>query len=296
MSEHHTSAHVISGHAGSRLNRAFMLGIGLNVAYVILEVIYGLCYDSMGLLSDAGHNLSDVASMIIALIAYKAAQRAPTERYTYGFTRATVDASIINALILYAAVALILYESINKLFHPVATDGIVIAWVAGAGVVINGLTTWLFIYGSKTDLNIRGVFLHMLADTLVSVGVVVSGVVIHFTGWYIIDPLMGIGIAVMIAVGSYSLLRDSMRLSLDGVPRGIDVEQVRRTILSVPGVRSLHHLHIWALSTTLTAMTVHVVITDPAEIDRVIRQIRERVVPLGIGHSTIEAETNDEDE
>ncbi len=286
----HSHAH-ISHDANGKLNRAFKIGIWLNVSYVVVEGIFGFLTDSMGLLSDAGHNLSDVASLIIALIAFKAAQHKPTDNYTYGFRRATVNASVLNAIILYIAVAFILYESIEKLLRPTAIDGGVIAWVAGIGVIINGFTAWLFMKDSKHDLNVKGAYLHMAADTLVSIGVVVSGIIIAFTGWNFIDPIIGIVIALLIAITSYSMLRESLRLAMDGVPSGIHISDIREAIGKVPGVESCHHLHVWAISTTQVAMTVHVIVKDPTHIDQVIESVREAVEPLGVTHSTIEAET-----
>lgn len=288
---HHHHHATLTADKNGHLNRAFKLGIALNLAYVIIEGAFGFISDSMGLLSDAGHNLSDVASLFIALIAFKASQRKPNERYTYGYRKATVEASVLNAIILYVAVALILFESIEKFFRPSEVDGGMVAWVAGAGVIVNGLTTWLFMKDSKRDLNVKGAYLHMAADTLVSVGVVVSGIIIHFTGWNLIDPIVGIAIALLIAVSSFSMLRESLRLALDGVPSSIDIEGVKRAIRSADGVESLHHLHIWAMSTTEAAMTVHVVVRDPSEVDDVIRNVRDAVKPLGIIHSTVEAET-----
>ncbi len=291
--EHSNHIHAATDTASlHKTKKAFYVGIWLNLAYVAIEAAFGLVYDSMGLLSDAGHNLSDVVALVIALIAFKASSRQPDDRYTYGYRKGTVEASVANALILYMAVALILFESVKKLFHPVAVDGDIIAWVAGVGVIINGITTWMLMRGSHRDLNVKGAFLHMAADTLVSIGVVASGIVINITGWNIIDPLIGIVIAAVIAVGSYSMLRDSMRLALDGVPRGIDIVKVRQAIASTDGVLSSHHLHVWPISTTLTAMTVHVVIDNPADINTITAAVKKAVIPLGISHSTGEAETS----
>lgn len=283
--EHHHDIDV------SNLNSAFILGIVLNTAYVVVEAVYGLIYNSMGLLSDAGHNLSDVATLIIAMVAFKMSQRKPTERYTYGYRKMTVQASLINALLLCVAVGAILVESISKLIHPEAVDGDAVAWVAGVGVVVNGITAWLFMRDKNRDLNAKGAFLHMAADALVSVGVVVSGIIIHFTGLYVIDPIIGIVIAIIIGWSTKDLLQKSMRMSLDAVPDGIDYEKVRQAISDVPGVKSVHHLHIWPLSTTVTAMTTHVIISDPLEMDNVINDIRKKMQSMGIKHSTIETET-----
>ncbi len=283
--EHHHDIDV------SNLNSAFILGIVLNTAYVVVEAVYGLIYNSMGLLSDAGHNLSDVATLIIAMVAFKMSQRKPTERYTYGYRKMTVQASLINALLLCVAVGAILVESISKLIHPEAVDGDAVAWVAGVGVVVNGVTAWLFMRDKNRDLNVKGAFLHMAADALVSVGVVVSGIIIHFTGLYVIDPIIGIVIAIIVGWSTKDLLQKSMRMSLDAVPDGIDYEKVLQAISDVPGVKSVHHLHIWPLSTTVTAMTTHVIISDPLEMDNVINDIRKKMQSMGIKHSTIETET-----
>lgn len=286
----HDHASLEGGNAG-KLNATFQIGIWLNIIYMLIEGMFGLLSGSMGLLSDAGHNLSDVVSLIIALIAFRAAQRPENDRFTYGYKKATVEASILNAIILYIAVAFILIESIKNLITPTKVDGSAIAWVAGIGVIINGLTAWLFMKDSKHDLNVKGAFLHMTADALVSVGVVASGIIIRFTGWYFVDPIIGIVIAILIAVSSYSMLKESLRLALDGVPANIDIRKVRTAVSTATGVISMHHLHIWALSTTQAAMTVHVIIDNPNDVDRVISAIRQAVIPLGITHSTIEAET-----
>lgn len=292
MLHDHGEMHAVIASDRHRISRAFKIGIILNLAYVAIEAVFGWLADSMGLLSDAGHNLSDVASLIIAMLAIKMAKMPPNSRYTYGYSKATIQASVINSIILYVAVILIVIESVEKLLNPVSVDGATVAWVAGAGVIVNGITAWLFLKDSRHDLNIKGAFMHMAADTLVSIGVVVSGIVIHFTGWAMIDPIVGLVVAVLIAVSSYSMLSDSLRLVLDGVPKDVDPARVGDIIAAVPGVVEYHHLHIWSLSTTSTAMTVHVVVSDVNMIDSVINHIREAVKAAGIIHSTIEAETH----
>ncbi len=289
MAHDHQHHHIPGG--ADRMTRAFRLGIWINLLYVGVEAAFGFIYNSMGLLSDAGHNLSDVASLLIALIAFKATRIKPTDSFTYGYRKATVLASVVNAVILYVAVILILIESIEKILNPVPVDGEVVAWVAGIGILINGFTAMLFLKDSKQDLNVKGAYLHMVADTLVSIGVVVAGIVMWLTGWYLVDPIIGIVIAAIIGVSSWSLLRESLRLAFDGVPSGIDLGKVRRSILGLEAVESLHHLHVWSLSTTDVAMTVHVVVSDPEAVDRAIAEIRAAVAPLGINHPTIEAET-----
>ena len=285
---HHHHEHNIDS---TSLNTAFKLGIALNVGFVIVEGIFGFIYDSMGLLSDAGHNLSDVFALILSMVAFKLMTKKPDERHTYGYRKFSIQASLLNALLLFAAVGMILVESIDKLIHPTAVDGDAIAWVAGAGVIVNGVTAWLFLKDKEKDLNVKGAFLHMLADTLVSVGVVVAGIVIHYTGWNFIDPVIGIGIALMIGWSTWGLLAESFKLSIDSVPESIDMKDLEQNIQSVEGVRSIHHLHVWALSTTENAMTVHAVIESPEILDSVIARIRDVASHSGIAHSTIEAET-----
>lgn len=284
---HHTHTH----QPAVSLNAAFITGISLNAAYVIIEAIFGFMYNSMGLLSDAGHNLSDVASLLIAMVAYRLMSHKPDSRHTYGYKKFSVQASLINALLLYIAVGAILVESINKLIHPVEVNGDAIAWVAAAGVIVNGVTAWLFVRDKSRDINIKGAFLHMAADTLVSIGVVVSGIVIHFTGWYVIDPAIGIVIALIIAWSTKSLLVESTRMSIDAVPESIDMYGLEKALMTVDGVDSIHHLHVWPLSTTENAITVHAVIKDVTKLNTVISDMKLRAQRFGIGHSTIEAET-----
>lgn len=285
---HHHHEHTIDA---SSLNTAFKLGIVLNVGFVVVEAVFGFVYDSMGLLSDAGHNLSDVFALILSMVAFRLMSKKPDERHTYGYRKFSIQASLLNALLLFAAVGVILVESVDKLLHPTAVDGDAIAWVAGAGVVVNGITAWLFLKDKEKDLNVKGAFLHMLADTLVSVGVVAAGVIIHFTGWYFIDPVIGIAIAIMIGWSTWSLLAESFRLSIDSVPVSIDLKKLAADLQSAEGVAGIHHLHVWALSTTENAMTVHAVIESADNLDMVVSRLRATARAAGIAHSTIEAET-----
>lgn len=276
---------------GGKLNAAFIAGIALNAIYVAVEAVYGFLYDSMGLLSDAGHNLSDVASLVIAMVAFRLMTHKPDIRHTYGYKKFTVQASFINALLLYAAVGAILVGAISKLMHPTAVNGDTIAWVATTGVVVNGVTAWLFMKDKNRDMNVKAAYLHMAADTLVSLGVVVSGIVIHFTGWYVLDPIVGIVIALVIAWSTRGLLAESTRLSIDTVPKSVDMNALERAILSVDGVKSIHHLHVWPLSTTEVAMTVHVIITDVNRLNYIIASVRSKSRQHGVSHPTVEAET-----
>lgn len=288
------SAHHAHNHAGEgirSLNAAFIIGIALNAVYVAIEIAFGLIYKSMGLLSDAGHNLSDVASLVIAMVAFRLMSHKPDERHTYGYKKFTIQASFINALLLYIAVGAILVESVGKLLHPEAVDGDAIAWVAAAGVVVNGVTAWLFMHDKSRDMNVKGAFLHMAADTLVSVGVVISGIVIHFTGWYILDPIIGILIALIIAWSTRSLLVESSRMSIDGVPSTVDMKALEKALAEVEGVECIHHLHVWPLSTTENAMTVHVAIDDVSKLGAIVSAIKHSAKQYGVTHSTVEVET-----
>ena len=269
-SHHHEHNHQLTS-----LNKAFIIGITLNIAFVIVEFGVGFYYNSLGLLSDAGHNLGDVASLVLAMLAFRLQKVHPNSRYTYGYKKSTILVSLLNAVILLVAVGIIIAESVDKFFHPVSVDGSAIAWTAGVGVVINALTAWLFMKDKDKDLNVKGAYLHMAADALVSVGVVVSGIIITYTGWSIIDPIIGLGIAVIIIVSTWGLLHDSLRLSLDGVPVGIDAQKIQQLIMEQPGVENCHHLHIWALSTTETALTAHIVIDNITQLEEVKQHIKE---------------------
>lgn len=293
---HHAHHHAHHHHAlqVDSLNRAFVAGIVLNVLFVAVEAAVGLWSDSMGLLSDAGHNLSDVASLLLALLAFRLAQARATTRYTYGYKKSTVLISLLNSVILLVAVGVIVAESIGRMLHPAPVEGAAIAWTAGVGVLVNGFTAWLFMRDKERDLNVKGAYLHMAADALVSIGVVVSGVVISWTGWTIIDPIVGLVVAAIIVVSVWSLTCDSLRLSLDGVPAGVDPERVAREMEQVEGVRAVHHIHIWAISTTENALTAHVVLERLSEMERVKRTLKERLRGLGIAHATLEAETEAE--
>lgn len=282
---HHDHTTVITS-----LNKSFLIGIGLNIAFVIAEFSIGIYYNSLGLISDAGHNLSDVASLILAMLAFRLAQIAPNGRYTYGYKKSTVLVSLLNAIILLIAVGVILGESLGKLFNPQPVEGVAIAWTAGVGVFINGITAWLFMKDKDKDLNVKGAYMHMAADALVSVGVVFSGILISYTGWSIIDPLIGIVIACIIIYSTWSLLHDSIRLSLDGVPVGTDGEKIREQIMEVADVVECHHLHIWAISTAETALTAHIVIENFSVLEVVKKEVKTILLNSGIRHVTLEFE------
>ncbi len=289
-----THEHHHHDHAVSSLNKAFILGISLNVAFVIVEFAVGIYYGSMGLLSDAGHNLSDVASLLLAMLAFRLAQAHATPKYTYGYKKSTVLISLLNSVILLIAVGVIVAESIGRMLHPAPVEGGAIAWTAGIGVVINGFTAWLFMKDKDRDLNVKGAYLHMAADALVSVGVLVSGLVISWTGWTIVDPIVGLVVAVVIVASVWSLTRDSLRLSLDGVPGDIDVIGIGEKMTAVPGVKEVHHIHVWAISTTENALTAHVVLDSLSRMECVKRDLKALLAASGIPHVTLEFESTTE--
>ena len=289
MSHEHSHQHSHAINAES-LNKAFIIGIVLNLAFVVIEFAAGFWFDSLALLSDAGHNLSDVVSLVLALLAFRLAKVKANVRYTYGYKKSTILVSLLNAVILLVAVGAIVIESIHKLSNPAVVPGGAIAWVAGVGVLINAFTAFLFMKDKEKDLNVKGAYLHMAADALVSVGVLVAGIVISRTGWYIIDPIIGLIVAVVILISTWNLLHDSLRLTLDGVPTSIDSQKVVKAIRALPGVDDVHHIHIWAISTTENALTAHIVLKQPEGMQEVKHLIRHRLEDFGIGHATLEFE------
>ncbi|SMO47407.1 cation diffusion facilitator family transporter [Fodinibius sediminis] len=270
--------------------KAFAIGIGLNIAYVIIEVLYGLAIDSSALLADAGHNASDVLSLVFAWFAMSIAQKRPAQKYTYGLRRSTILVSILNALLLFGAAGVIGWEAWNKLYEPVEVPGTQLIIVASIGIVINTLTALLFIKGQKKDLNIKGAFLHMAADAGVSVGVVAAGLLINTTGYHWIDPVTSFLILLIILYGTWQLFIDSLNLALDAVPKNIDYLEVERFLSSHQHVRSIHDLHIWAMSTTENVLSVHLVVAEEASDDLLKRIKHELHDKFGITHTTIQLE------
>lgn len=273
------------------LKNIYIIAIALNLGFVIVESAIGFIYNSLGLVSDAGHNLSDVFSLILALLAFKLAASHAKGRFTYGYRKSSVLISLLNAVILLVAVGVIVVESIEKFSNPVEINGAAISWTAGVGILINGLTTFLLMKRQKHDINTKGAYLHMLADTLVSVGVVISGIVISFTGWNFIDPIISLVIAGIILVGTWSLLAESLRMSIDAAPEGVDVDELKEAIAEVEGVKNAHHIHVWPISTTETALTAHLVVEDIAIAENVTAAVRSMLEGKGIRHSTLEVET-----
>jgi cobalt-zinc-cadmium efflux system protein len=288
----HGSGHV---HAPASFGTAFAVGIALNLTFVAVEFVYGVLANSMALVADAGHNLSDVLSLAIAWIASVLARRPPSARLTYGLGGSSIVAALFNAVLLLVAVGAIAWEAILRLLHPEPVASGTVMIVAAVGIVINGATAWLFASGRKGDLNIRGAFLHMVADAAVSAGVVAAAAVILLTGWLWLDPLTSLVVVGLIVWGTWSLLRDSLAMSVSAVPAAIDPQAVRRYLESRPGVAAVHDLHIWPMSTTDTALTAHLVLPGGHPGDEFLMQatteLRHR---FGIGHTTLQIEVSAE--
>ncbi|MGD2010642.1 MAG: cation diffusion facilitator family transporter [Desulfobacterales bacterium] len=281
-------------HGPVNYNGAFAVGVVLNFGFVIAEVIFGFTADSLALLADAGHNLSDVAGLLLAWGASVLSRLQPTAKRTYGYRSTTIIAALVNAVILLIAVGGIALESVQRFKSPAPAAGETIIIVAAIGVVINTATALLFFAGRKKDLNIRGAYLHMASDAGVSVGVVLAGIGIMTTGWLWIDPLVSLVIVAIILVSTWGLLKESMNLALQAVPAGIDTQMVSDYLCRLPGVTAVHDLHIWAISTTETALTAHLVKPDPIDDDALITQARRDLFEnFGIDHMTLQWERND---
>jgi len=293
MAHNHSHDHD-HNHIPKNFDRAFAIGITLNVGFVVIEVVFGLLSNSLALLADAGHNLSDVLSLLFAWGASILVRKLPTQRHTYGLRRTSILAALINALVLLVVVGAIAWEAILRFGHPESVVSDTIIWVALAGMVINGFTAWLFMSGQKQDINIRAAYLHMMADAAISLGVVLAAVAIKFTDWLWLDPVVSLVIAVIIGIGTWGLLRESLNLALDAVPANIHPAKVEAYLAGLPGIEAVHDLHIWAMSTTEIALTVHLIKPDAIIDDLLLAQInhelRER---FGIQHTTIQFECGD---
>ncbi|MBN2747325.1 MAG: cation transporter [Bacteroidales bacterium] len=278
-------------HHPTEYNRAFLIGIILNVAFVLIEAVYGLVGHSSALLADAGHNAGDVLSLVFAWAALSLAKRKPTDKKTYGFKKSTILVSLLNATLLFGAISIIAWDAIDKFRNPVEVQADIVMIVAGIGVVINTITALLFLGGQKHDLNIRGAFLHMAADAAVSLGVVIAGLIILKTNILWIDPAISLFIISVILWSNWKLFSESLNLALDGVPKDLKLEKINQRILEIKEVKSIHDLHVWALSTTDSALTAHIVVTTE-HTDAMIHEIQEILEKdFEIHHSTLQIET-----
>jgi cobalt-zinc-cadmium efflux system protein len=303
-SHHHDPAHEHAGHAHhghshaghahhhgdpQQQGRAFIIAIALNSVFVAVEFTYGFIANSTALMADAGHNLSDVLGLILAYGAMLLARKPPNQRYTYGLRGSSILAALGNAMLLFVACGAIGWEAVQRLAHPPAVVSTTVMWVAGVGIAINGLSAWLFVKGSQNDLNIRGAYLHMLADAAVSLGVVLSGLLMLYTGWFLVDPLTSLLIVAVILWSSWALLRGSVQLAMNAVPPHIDPAAVTQHLRSMSGVAEVQDLHVWALSTTESALTVNLVMPaghpGDAALAHISQELRER---FGVQHSTLQ--------
>ncbi len=279
------------GHNHIDYNRMFKIAVALNVGFVVIEIVFGFLSGSLALLADAGHNLTDVLGLLLAWGASHLARRKPTDRRTYGWRKSSVLAAMFNAIILLVAMGGIGWEAIQRITAPSPVAEMTIIWVAGVGVLINTISALLFTSGRNKDLNIRGAFLHMAADAGVSVGVVLAGFGILVTGWLWLDPVTSIIVVLLVLVGTWELLRDSINLALDAVPRHIDTNEVRAYLSHLPGISDIHDLHIWAMSTTDVALTAHLVKQNPDNDDQMVARMKKELKErFGIGHITIQWE------
>jgi cobalt-zinc-cadmium efflux system protein len=293
MSLHHDHGHGHGHHhpAPTDAGRAFVLAIGVNIAFVAIEFFYGFIANSTALMADAGHNLSDVLGLALAWGAALLAKRAPTRNFTYGLRGTSILAALFNALLLMVACGAIAWEAVHRFAHPEPVAGTTVSIVAAIGVLINGFSAWLFMAGSKADINVRGAYLHMAADAALSLGVVIAGLVVMYTGWTWLDPAVSLVIVVIIVAGTWSLMKESFQLVLAGVPASVDATQVTAFLAAQTGVTEVHDVHIWAMSTTETALTAHLVMPGgypgDASIDHIVEHLRE---DFAIHHCTLQVE------
>lgn len=292
----HDHAHSHHSQGLKQAGTALVVGICLNMAFVVIEAVVGLSVHSLSLLSDAGHNLADVASLALSLLAFRLLRVRSNSRYTYGYRKTSIIVALFNAVVLLLSVGAISYEAVQKLFHPAPLPGKTIAIVAAIGIVINGATGLLFFRDKEKDMNLKSAYLHLMGDALVSLALVLGGIIIAYTQWFWIDPVLSIIVAVVITLGTWNLLKDSLRLSLDAVPAGISLDEVKKTAMKIPGVQNIYHIHVWAISTAENALTAHLVLAPNVSIEeekQIKDRLRHELQHQNIHHATIETERDD---
>ena len=296
MHQHHDELHSHHIEVREDARKAFIVSIVLNLLYVFVEFGYGFYTNSFALMGDAGHNLTDVASLALALFALKLAKIKPNKIFTYGYSKASILISLINAVILLITVGVIGYEAIDRFSHPKPLDGTTIAFVAGLGIIINSVSAFLFFKNKEHDINNKGAFIHLAADALVSLSVVIAGIIIHYTNWYIIDPILSLIVMVVIIISTWKILAQSLKLTLDAVPDEVDVKAMIVAVEKMDGVVDFHHLHVWPLSTTKNALTGHLLLKRECDIDKaedLKNKVKELLLQYNIHHATIETEYED---
>ena len=280
-----------------QVNKAFVAGIVLNLAYVVVQIIAGLNINSMSLLSDAGHNFLDVSGLVLSMLALRLTKSKATKNYTYGYKKSSILISLFNTILLLISIGAIGYESVIRFQHPEQLSGKIVAAIAIFGILINGTSAFLFFREKDKDINIRSAFLHLFSDTLISMGLVVGGILIYYTHFYWIDSLLSILICLIIVWSTWNLLRNSLHLSMDGVPTDVDMEKIIAAVQDVEGVESVHHLHVWAISTQENALTGHLVVSSTCsskEINSTRQAVKRRLLTLKINHSTLEIESGEQ--
>lgn len=291
---HHDHSHAV---ALTNVNSAFLIGIGLNILFVIIEAVIGFSIDSLSLLSDAGHNLADVGSLALSLLAFRLLKVKSNNKFTYGYRKTTILAALFNAMILLISIGAIAYEAIRRFSNPPDLPGITIAIVAGIGIIINFVTAILFLKNKEHDLNIKSAYLHMMADALVSAGIMIGGIVIYYTQLYWIDPVISLVIVIVILITTWALLKESLRLTLDAVPKNIDINEIKTNAEKIEGIKDLHHIHVWAMSTTENAMTAHLVVDEKKDIQQITvikNKLKHQLQHNNIQHITLETEFSNE--
>ena len=275
------------------VNTAFVVGIVLNLLFVVIEAVCGFYVHSLSLLSDAGHNLADVGTLALSLLAYRLLKVKSTKNYTYGYRKTSILIALFNALVLIMSVGVIIYEALHRFFHPEPTPGTTIALVAGIGMIINSVTAFLFLKNKEKDINIKSAYLHLLSDALVSFAIVIGGIVIFYTNWFWIDSALSITVAVVILFTTWGILKDSLRLSLDGVPSNINFNEIKEIVLKIEGITQMNHIHIWAISSTENALTAHLILqknTSEEGEQKIKSQVRHELFHKNIHHVTLETE------
>jgi cobalt-zinc-cadmium efflux system protein len=291
---HHGHHHHDHSEQLTSVNTAFIIGIILNLSFVIVEIIYGFSIHSLSLLSDAGHNFADVASLALSLLAFRLMKVKSNENFTYGYKKTSVLVALFNAAVLLASVILIIYQSIHRFFHPESfLPGKIVAIIAAIGIFVNGISAFLFLKNKENDINVKSAYLHLLSDAVVSFGIVIGGIVIFYTGWYWLDAVIGIIIAFVILFSTFNLFKNSLRLSLDGVPENIQLEKIKSAAQKINGVKELHHIHVWAMSTTENALTAHLVLEEnisTEEEQKIKAKLKHELLHQNIAHTTLETE------
>lgn len=297
MEDNYSHSHDLRG-SNAKVNNAYIIGISLNFIFVVIEVTVGLYVNSLSLISDAGHNLADVVALALSLLAFRLMKVRSNEKYTYGYRKTSILVALFNTMFLLVSIGAIAYEAVHRIFNPSPTSGGTIAIVAAIGIVINGATALMFLSNKDKDINIKSAYLHLMNDALISAGIVAGGIIIYYTNWFWVDSLFSIAVVVIILFSAWRLLRSSLRLSLDGVPGYISMDDIVSTALKIKGVKGIHHIHIWAISTTENALTAHLVLqpeTNSEDEQLIKNDLKREFGHKNIHHITLETEKGDID-